>query len=92
VDGTQPQWFGKSVALADTQVFHIMRAFHAAGRCVDCGACVKACPMDIDLRFLNKKIEKDVRELFSYEAGIDMEESAPLSTYSTDDYDDFIKS
>lgn len=92
VDGTQPQWFGKSVARADTQIFHIMRAFHAAGRCVDCGACVKACPMDVDLRFLNKKIEKDVRELFSYEAGMDMEEPSPLSTYNTDDYDDFIKS
>ncbi len=92
VDSTQPQWFGKSVALSDTQVFHLMRSFHIAGRCVDCGACVRACPMDVDLRFFNKKIEKDVRDLFSHEAGIDPEAAPPLNTYNTDDYDEFIKS
>ena len=66
VDSSQPQWFGKSTELTDTQVFHLMRTFHTAGRCVDCGACMRACPMDVDLRFLNKKIDKDVRELFSF--------------------------
>ncbi len=92
VDSNQPEWFGKSVAMTDTQVFHIMRSFHLAGRCVDCGACVKACPMDVDLRFFNKKIEKDVKELFSYEAGVDPEAAPPLNTFNTDDYDEFIKS
>jgi len=91
VDGSQPQWFGKSIELTDTQVFHIMRAFHTTGRCVDCGACVRACPMDVNLRFLNKKIDKDVRELFSFEAGIDMEQPPPLSTFGLDDPDEFIK-
>ncbi len=91
VDESQPQWFGKSVALSDTQIFHLMRTYHTAGRCVDCGACVRACPMDIDLRFMNKKIEKDVRELFSYEAGLDPEAPLPLNTFKTDDEDEFIK-
>ncbi len=91
VDCSQPQWFGKSVGLADTQVFHIMRALHTAGRCVDCGACVRACPMDVDLRFFNKKIDKDVRELFSYEAGVNPDDSPPLNTFNTEDYDEFIK-
>lgn len=91
VDSSQPQWFGKSIALSDTQIFHIMRAFHVAGRCVDCGACVRACPMEVDLRFLNKKIEKDVRELFSFEAGINLDEPPPLSVFRPDDPEDFIK-
>ncbi|MDY6971263.1 MAG: 4Fe-4S dicluster domain-containing protein [Thermodesulfobacteriota bacterium] len=91
VDNSQPQWFGKSIELTDTQVFHIMRAFHATGRCVDCGACVRACPMDVDLRFLNKKIEKDVRELYSFEAGVDIDQPPPLSTFRPDDQDEFIK-
>ncbi|MBU1056342.1 MAG: 4Fe-4S dicluster domain-containing protein [Proteobacteria bacterium] len=91
VDSSQPQWFGKSVALSDAQIFHIMRAFHVAGRCVDCGACVRACPMEVDLRFLNKKVEKDVRELFDFEAGINLDEPPPLSVFRPDDTDDFIK-
>jgi len=91
VDSSQPQWFGKSTEPTDTQIFHIMRAFHTTGRCVDCGACVRVCPMDVDLRFLYKKIEKDVRELFSYEAGIDPEEPPPLATFKPDDPEGFIK-
>lgn len=91
VDSSQPQWFGKSTARSDTQAFHIMRTFHTAGRCVDCGACMRACPMDVDLRFLNKKIEKDVRELFSYEAGVNPDEPPPLNTFKTDDPQEFIK-
>lgn len=91
VDSSQPQWFGKSTELSDTQVFHIMRTFHTAGRCVDCGACMRACPMDIDLRFLNKKIEKDVRELFNFEAGVALDDPPPLNTFKTDDPQEFIK-
>jgi ferredoxin len=91
VDSSQPQWFGKSTARSDTQAFHIMRTFHTAGRCVDCGACMRACPMDVDLRFLNKKIEKDVREQFSFEAGTNLEDQPPLNTFKTDDPQEFIK-
>ncbi len=91
VDSSEPQWFGKSIERTDTQIFHIVRAFHTTGRCVDCGACVRACPMDVDLRFLNKKIEKDVRDLFSFEAGIDPEEPPPLTVYKQNDPEEFIK-
>lgn len=91
VDSSQPQWFGKSIELSDSQVFHLMRAFHTTGRCVDCGACMRACPMEVDLRFLNKKIEKDVRGLFSFEAGINPDEPPPLATFKPDDPEEFIK-
>jgi len=91
VDSSEPQWFGQSVERTDTQIFHIVRTFHTTGRCVDCGACVRACPMDVDLRFLNKKIDKDVRELFSFEAGTDPEEPPPLTTYKQDDPEEFVK-
>jgi ferredoxin len=91
VDSSQPQWFGKSTGASDIQAFHIMRTFHTAGRCVDCGACLRACPMDVDLRFLNKKIEKDVRELFNFEAGAALDDPPPLNTFKTDDPQEFIK-
>ncbi|MCL6583187.1 MAG: 4Fe-4S dicluster domain-containing protein [bacterium] len=85
VDQTQPQWFGKTTATEDVLAYHIMRAFHLAGRCVDCGACSRACPMGLDLRLLNKKLQKEVKELYQYVPGLSLEEMPALGTYRTDD-------
>jgi Fe-S oxidoreductase len=62
-----------------------------AGRCTDCGACERACPMDIKVRQFTKKLEKDVKELFGYEVGVVLEERPPLDTYRPDDPQDFIR-
>jgi len=90
VDASNPQWIGKSIDESDTALFHIMRAFHLAGRCVDCGACERACPLGIDIRKLNRKLSKDVLALFNYKAGISLDEVAPLATYRPDDSEAFI--
>ncbi|MDI6703916.1 MAG: Coenzyme F420 hydrogenase/dehydrogenase, beta subunit C-terminal domain [bacterium] len=91
IDQSRPQWFGRSIDESDRMIFHIIRVFHTAGRCVDCGACERACPMGIDLRKLTKKVEKDVVELYNYKAGIDLETVPPLATYKEDDPQEFIK-
>ena len=90
VDTSQPQWVGKSTGLSDTLVFHLVRAFHLAGRCVACGACEQACPMGVDIRKLNRKLLKDVKALFNYEAGVSLEEANPLATFSADDPEQFM--
>ena len=74
VDQTMPAWFGKTNDLSDTMIYHIVRVLHVAGRCVDCGACSRACPMDINLRELVKKTEKIMKERYNYEAGVSLEE------------------
>jgi len=61
---SRPQWVGIGEDASDTQVFQIMRIFHMAGRCVDCGSCVAVCPMGVDLRTFLKKLDKDAYELF----------------------------
>ncbi len=91
VDETMPSWCGKTTGLSDTIVYHVIRAFHVAGRCVDCGACSRACPMNIDLRTLTKKTEKIVEELYDYEPGLSLEERPALGTFEQDDAEDFIK-
>ncbi len=91
VDATQPQWFGTSQNISELQMYHIVRAFHQAGRCVDCGACSRACPMGIDLRLLLQKLNLDVKNLFDYEAGLNLEEPAPLQAYKIDDSNEFFK-
>ena len=67
-------------------MFHIIRAFHVAGRCTDCGECSRVCPQNIPLQLLNRKFIKDINELYGdYQAGENIELNAPLNAYTTDD-------
>jgi len=91
VDESRPQWVGKSQDPIDIRTFHFLRAYHCAGRCTDCGACERACPMGIKVRLFTKKLEKDCLELFDWEAGLTLEKRPPLDTYRPDDPDGFIK-
>lgn len=90
VDDSKPQWLGKSIKQTETSIFHILRAYHCAGRCTDCGTCESVCPMGIKMRLFTKKLEKDVFNFFGVEAGLDINEPLPLTTYKKDDPEDFI--
>lgn len=85
------KWVEKSPVLSENFVYHLVRAIHLAGRCVDCGECERACPLDIPLRFLNKKLEKEARELFGYEVGFDPEQPSLVSSFNEQDPEDFIR-
>jgi coenzyme F420-reducing hydrogenase beta subunit len=91
VDESDPQWVGKSIDPTDTMTFHFLRAYHCAGRCTDCGACERACPVGIPVRHFTKKLNKDALEIFSWEAGLSLEQRPPLDVYRVDDYNDFVK-
>jgi ferredoxin len=91
VDESGPQWVGKSIDPTDTRTFHLLRAFHMAGRCTDCGACEQACPVGIKVRQFTKKLEKDVWELYGWETGLRLDDQPPLNVYRPDDPEDFIR-
>lgn len=91
VDEARPQWVGKSQDASDVRTFHFLRAYHCAGRCTDCGACERACPVGINMRTFTKKLEKDCLDLFGWEAGLDPEVRPPLDVYRPQDPNDFIK-
>jgi formate dehydrogenase (coenzyme F420) beta subunit len=91
VDESKPQWVGKSLDKTDLRTFHFLRAFHLAGRCTDCGACERACPVGIKVRQFTKKLEKDVWDRYQFEAGILVEGRPPLDTFRPDDPEEFIK-
>lgn len=70
----------------EENLFHIIRAFHVAGRCTDCGECSRVCPQHIPLHLLNRKFIKDINELYGdYQAGADMAERPPLVNFRMDD-------
>lgn len=62
----------------EAPIFHLVRAVHMAGRCVDCGLCEEACPADIPLRLLYRKVNALVDDLFDYRAG-EGTEAPPLA-------------
>ena len=81
---------GKATVDSEEQFFHIIRAYHVAGRCIDCGECSRVCPAGIPLHKLNHKIIKDISELYGpYEAGVDEAAQSPLVMYTLSDTDSF---
>ena len=91
VDETKPQWVGKSQDATDVLTFHLLRAYHCAGRCTDCGACESACPVGIKVRQFTRVLEKSIKERYGYEAGLDPAKKPPLTVFLPDDPQEFIK-
>ena len=70
----------------EENMFHIIRAFHVAGRCTDCGECSRVCPREIKLQLLNRKFIKDINAFYGeYQAGADGEHTSPLTEYTAGD-------
>ncbi len=70
----------------EEKMFHIIRAYHVAGRCTDCGECSRVCPQNIPLHLLNRKFIKDMNECYGeYQAGEEVGSRAPLVDYTADD-------
>ena len=70
----------------EEKMFHVIRAFHVAGRCTDCGECSRVCPQGIPLHLFNRKFIKDINEFYGeYQAGEDLEAKGPLTDFTFDD-------
>ena len=65
----------------EEKMFHIIRAFHVAGRCTDCGECSRVCPQGIPLHLFNRKFIKDINEFYGdFQAGEDTEQEGRSRT------------
>ena len=90
VDQNAPIWFNKTTEFNDILVFHLVRSMHLAGRCVACGACSSVCPVGIDLNFINRKLEKIVKERFDYTSGLNAEILPPMMDFKMEDAQEFM--
>jgi formate dehydrogenase (coenzyme F420) beta subunit len=68
----------------ENPIFHLTRAVHMAGRCIDCNLCTEACPANIPLRTLYKKVAEIVQEEFGYTTGEVGEGKSPLNILGPD--------
>jgi coenzyme F420-reducing hydrogenase delta subunit/ferredoxin len=91
VEKNRPTEIEPSPTIKGNFAWHILRAFHLAGRCVGCDECTRACPAGIDLRLLNLSLVKAAEEHFGYRAGMDPKADLLIGAYSLQDKENFIR-
>jgi formate dehydrogenase subunit beta len=62
-------WVDMGIELPQKHVFHLGRALHLAGRCVECDECERVCPMELPLSLLNRRLVREVETLYDHRAG-----------------------
>jgi ferredoxin len=90
-DRNKPQMVDTTPRPAGNTAWHIVRAMHLAGRCAGCAECERVCPMDIPLNLLNRKMAKELKELYDHEASFEVLDKGPLNMFTDKDDQSFIK-
>lgn len=79
------RWNEKSVTLRENTFYHLVRAMHLAGRCVDCGECERVCPVDIPIRLMNRFLAREAKRLFKVYPGMNAEDKPMFGDYDVND-------
>jgi coenzyme F420-reducing hydrogenase delta subunit/ferredoxin len=85
----RPQWISPVIGNRGNSSWNTIRAFHLAGRCSGCDECARACPADIRLDLINRKLALEVERQYG-SCGLDPDEKTALVDFREDDSEDFI--
>ncbi len=80
-----PHWITQDDAVREKWMFQVIHAMHLAGRCVECGECQRACPVDIPILALKRKLNKEIKEVFNHDAGVDPNAIPPLLSFQAEE-------
>jgi Fe-S-cluster-containing hydrogenase component 2 len=91
VDQQRAGWQGKQNNLNENRFYNLTRVFHIADRCIECGECARVCPMGLPLMEVNRKMIKDLNDLFAAgEEGLTAELDNALGRYDVADVEEFM--
>jgi ferredoxin len=91
MDSNRPQWIPVASHAIGNLEYHMVRAMHLAGRCVQCGTCGAACPVGIPVHLLTFFAEGTVRRQFGQRGGGSAKLDYAMSTFKPDDKETFIR-
>ena len=85
------RWIERSATRPENMTYHMTRVLHLAGRCIDCNECERVCPVNIPLRLLNNKMEREAREEFGFEPGASIGGPSLTASFLDNDPGGFIR-
>ena len=69
-----PDWVTPGKVPPEFPVFHLIRAYHTADSCINCGECEATCPVAIPLRSIQQFVRRQPPEkIFEFVPGLDEE-------------------
>jgi len=91
VELNSPQILPNASHLQGNLEWQVNRVMHLAGRCIGCGMCVEACPMDIPINLLTAKLNLEISKDFNWKPGFGITNQFVLSNYNDKDKENFIR-
>ncbi|MFV0350520.1 MAG: 4Fe-4S dicluster domain-containing protein [Halodesulfovibrio sp.] len=80
-----PHWVSQETSSAENFMFQMIHTMHLAGRCIECGECQRACPVDLPIMLFRRTMVNAVKNTFDYVSGADPEATPPLLTFKVEE-------